>query len=265
MTAKVRYEEMFPDEVEAAFKKTSVAYVPLGSLEWHGPHMAMGNDTLKIHAICVQIAEKTGGVVLPPTFLGLSGGYQDRTLKREHYSVHVNHAFLLESLYVTIFSELVRIGVKLIVPFCGHTPADQIDVVRIAAGRANEHSQSRILVLSDIDVTWRALGIKEDYTGLAKKGDYARLTQIIGEIFEKGFYGGDHAALGETAILMHLRPDLVDMKRLARPPAPAEDWWKALGISGRDPSKARAEAGQRMVACIVDEAAKIVRQELGRV
>ncbi|MBM4049279.1 MAG: creatininase family protein, partial [Planctomycetes bacterium] len=76
MPPKVRYEEMFPDEVEAALKKASVAYVPLGSLEWHGPHIAMGNDTLKIHAVCVRIAKRTGGVVLPPTFWGISTGGQ---------------------------------------------------------------------------------------------------------------------------------------------------------------------------------------------
>jgi creatinine amidohydrolase len=255
---------MFPDEVEAALRKSSVAYVPLGSLEWHGPHIAMGNDTLKIHAICLRIAEKTGGVVLPPTFWGIAGGYQDRILKREHYSVHVNHAFLLESLYVTIFSELVRIGVKLIVPFCGHTPTDQIEIVRVAAGRANEHSQSRILVLSDIDVCWRALGVKEDYVALGKKGDYSRMMQIIEDLFAKGLYGGDHAAFGETSLLMYLRPELVDMKRLPVPPAPEDKWWRAHGISGLDPTKASAEAGKRMVTRIVDEAAKIVLRELGR-
>ncbi|MBM4049286.1 MAG: hypothetical protein FJ279_29660, partial [Planctomycetes bacterium] len=240
------------------------AYVPLGSLEWHGPHIAMGNDTLKIHAVCVRIAKRTGGVVLPPTFWGISTGGQDKTLKREHYSVHVNHAFLLESLYVVIFSELVRIGVKLIVPFCGHTPADQIDIVRIAASRATEHSQSRTLPLSDIDVCWRALGIKEDYVQLAKRAEWELLRKRLGEVFDQGLYGGDHAAYGETSILMHLRPELVDMKRLPVPSEPKGNWWQALGIGGLDPSKATPEAGQRMVERIVEEAAKRVGKELGQ-
>ena len=35
---KVKYEEMLPHEMEAAVAEFPVAYVPFGSLEWHGKH-----------------------------------------------------------------------------------------------------------------------------------------------------------------------------------------------------------------------------------
>ena len=64
----VQYEEMFPHEFEAALAKFPVAYVPVGSLEWHGRHLPYGNDALKAHGILVRTAHKYGGVVVPPTY-----------------------------------------------------------------------------------------------------------------------------------------------------------------------------------------------------
>ena len=41
---KVNYEEMLPHEFEGAIRQFPVAYVPVGSLEWHGRHLALGNE-----------------------------------------------------------------------------------------------------------------------------------------------------------------------------------------------------------------------------
>ena len=63
---KVQYEEMLPHELEAALAEFPVAYVPVGSLEWHGRHLPLGNDSIKAHAMLVKVAEQFGGVVYPP-------------------------------------------------------------------------------------------------------------------------------------------------------------------------------------------------------
>ena len=70
---KVQYEEMLPHELAVAIEEFPVAYVPVGSLEWHGRHLPLGNDAMKAHAICVCAAQKYGGVVVPPTFWGHMG------------------------------------------------------------------------------------------------------------------------------------------------------------------------------------------------
>ena len=44
---KVRYEEMLPSEIVAARTACPIVYVPLGTLEWHGEHDAVGLDALK--------------------------------------------------------------------------------------------------------------------------------------------------------------------------------------------------------------------------
>jgi creatinine amidohydrolase/Fe(II)-dependent formamide hydrolase-like protein len=40
--SKVRYEEMLPSEIRAARTACPIVYVPLGTLEWHGEHDAVG-------------------------------------------------------------------------------------------------------------------------------------------------------------------------------------------------------------------------------
>src|SRR3989344_6016814 len=68
---KVRYEEMFPEEFKEALDKNPTAHLPLGSMEYHGYHNALGLDSLKAWKICEFSAEKFGGIVFPPLYLGV--------------------------------------------------------------------------------------------------------------------------------------------------------------------------------------------------
>ena len=48
---EVRWERMFPDELERAFADCPVVYFAYGLCEPHGPQNALGLDALKAHAI----------------------------------------------------------------------------------------------------------------------------------------------------------------------------------------------------------------------
>jgi creatinine amidohydrolase len=39
-------------------------------LEWHGPHLPLGTDGLVAHHLALRVAAQTGGIVLPPYFVG---------------------------------------------------------------------------------------------------------------------------------------------------------------------------------------------------
>lgn len=67
---KVEYEWMTPDEVVRARAAAPVAYLPIGPLEWHGPHLPLGTDALRSHWVALEAARVTGGVVFPPLFAG---------------------------------------------------------------------------------------------------------------------------------------------------------------------------------------------------
>jgi creatinine amidohydrolase len=61
-----QFEEMFPWELAQALTEAPIGYLPLGTLEWYGEHSAVGLDALKARALCVEAAQQSGGVVLPP-------------------------------------------------------------------------------------------------------------------------------------------------------------------------------------------------------
>ena len=67
---KVLYEELRPEELVQRVQEMPVAYLPLGTLEWHGPHMPLGADGIQSKELFVRVAEKVGGVVLPMLFMG---------------------------------------------------------------------------------------------------------------------------------------------------------------------------------------------------
>ena len=67
---KVLYEELLPEELVQRVQEMPVAYLPLGTLEWHGPHMPLGADGIQSKELFVRVAEKVGGVVLPMLFMG---------------------------------------------------------------------------------------------------------------------------------------------------------------------------------------------------
>ena len=75
---KVLYEELFPDEFAERIKKMPVAFLPLGTLEWHGPHMPLGADGIQSKELFIELAGKMGGVVLPMLFVGPDRVFDDR-------------------------------------------------------------------------------------------------------------------------------------------------------------------------------------------
>jgi len=44
---KVLYQELTPDEFTHRLAECPVAYLPLGTLEWHSTHLPLGSDGLQ--------------------------------------------------------------------------------------------------------------------------------------------------------------------------------------------------------------------------
>lgn len=214
---KVQYEEMLPHELEAAIATFPVAYVPVGSLEWHGRHLALGNDTLKAHGILVRTAQKFGGVVVPPTYWGHMAFWKPGChpgLSQE----------TVDRLYTEIFTGLVTVGFRVVIGVTGHDVDPQVASLQKA--------------VDAISADGKAAGYA------MKEGEDINL-EPIGPM--------DHAALWETSLLMALRPELVDMAQIAEEDLESEEGRKAAGIGGRDPrGKASAELGEMAIAAMVD-------------
>jgi creatinine amidohydrolase len=195
----VKYEEMLPHEFEEALQRFPVAYVPVGSLEWHGRHMALGNDSLKAYGILLKTAEKFGGIVVPPTYWG----------HMKMYDKPCSHPGIppeaVDALFTAIFQGLVVTGFKVVIGVTGHDVDEQLDSLQKAA--------------DSINADGTAIGFA------MKEGD---LYDLEGEIM-------DHAGYWETSILMYLRPELIDLERIKHEDLTTETGHRAAGILGRDP------------------------------
>lgn len=73
---EVRAEYLRPGELLHRMDVFPVAYMPIGTLEWHGRHNPIGCDAIKAHELCIATAKETGGVVMPPLYFG-SDAYWD--------------------------------------------------------------------------------------------------------------------------------------------------------------------------------------------
>lgn len=205
---KVRFEEMLPAEIIAARQAHPVAYLPIGGLEWHGRHNCIGLDAVKIHAVCMHIAEQTGGVVFPPLFYG--DQRESRLMDANHDPnglIAADYGLTKESfkpgymdgspfergemtamLLVHILHEMASYGFEVLVIAAGHYPL-------LSSARA-----ACQLYFHDRGV------IPWAFTG------YELVRDELPE-------AGDHAGPWETSLMLALRPDLVDMSKAEGPSA----------------------------------------------
>ncbi|GAC1348766.1 MAG: creatininase family protein [Ktedonobacteraceae bacterium] len=194
--AKVQFEEMFPWELAQALTEAPLCYLPLGVLEWHGEHNALGLDAIKAHAICIRAAHISGGVVVPPLYWAtdsredlqdgsyLTGGIE----KGERYHVPGNMFWLRPQTYLNllldIYETMRRRGFLAIIVVSGHWSDSTLPTMRASREQfLAQHPEMKLLLLTDQ------------------------------ELAPDLHYPHEHAAGGETSILMALRPELVDLSK----------------------------------------------------
>lgn len=221
ISAEVRLEWLRPRQIEAAMKRCPVLFLPLGTIEWHGFQNVVGLDAVKAHALCIQAAQRVGGLVAPPLFGGVGGLNEPHTFVMEPEDDVFSN--LLRPWVERLCREAVRQGFRAVIILTGHYGAAQQIVVRELAARL-----TRILAVP-------VLGTPEYWLAL-----------------DAG-YLGDHAAWGETSLMLHLQPASVDLGQLGEAPH--------KGVHGRDPkTTATAADGRRLAETIIDRLAALASQ-----
>ncbi|MAQ82724.1 MAG: creatininase [Maritimibacter sp.] len=164
----------------------AVALVPCGATEQHGPHLPLGTDTFLSEAVATKaVAQvKTATVVQFPTL--------DLTASREHHdyagSVWIEPEELVIQL-MAIGRAVTQAGMRRIVFINGH--GGNIPALQIACRRLRiEHG------LFAVAAGWMTPGMPRVPAELKYPDDV-------------------HAGFMETAAMLHVRPDLVDMSAAA--------------------------------------------------
>ena len=68
--ATLRFEFMLPYQIKEAIAKNIPIVLPIGVLEYHGEHMAVGMDTLAVTKILDRLESQMEVVILPPFSYG---------------------------------------------------------------------------------------------------------------------------------------------------------------------------------------------------
>jgi creatinine amidohydrolase len=175
----VRFELQLPWMLRAIMAKRPVAYLPLGTYEWHGEHLPVGLDGLTAHGLCLRAAEKDGGIVLPAMYYGCGGDHGAYP-----WTIISSDPDHIESLLRFTLERLEANGVKLAVLFSGHFAPSQLGMIdRIAEDWNDKVSSLRVLATAINQIEGLALG-------------------------------PDHAGIFETTMLAALWPELVQINRL---------------------------------------------------
>ena len=170
--------------IEEELKSSDTVIVPLGSMEAHGEHKPVGCCYLLAEAASNNVSETTGVPVTPVIPFGVSPPYK-------HYPGTITVSTYTLSNYVYEVSEsLVRAGFKKILFFSAHG-GNNLGVLRELSFRLREEHK----ILCAVVHVWG----------------------IIMKMIPPNYWGNDHR-LGHggeptTSVMLHLKPELVDMKK----------------------------------------------------
>ncbi len=217
---KVLYAELLPHEFRRRLAERPIAYLPLGTLEWHGEHLPLGSDALQSEGLMIECACRFGGIVMPPIHLGPDRARptaDGRVLYGMDYADSTNPPRQLDgSCY------WVPMGLHLMIVDAVLT---QLKRAGFRGVFADGHGPSRWSWVENLAERETRFGLK--------------LFGVTKEIAGQWKSQVDHAGRNETSLVMHLRPELVDLAQL-----PHDRAERPVGVGGGDPRDATAAFGR---------------------
>ncbi|GAA5048988.1 creatininase family protein [Haladaptatus pallidirubidus] len=160
----------------------SVAVVPLGSTEQHGPHLPLATDHLIAEALAREAADRAGYLCTPTVNIGVSPHH-----KQFHGTMWVNAQAFRD--YVESFTRnLTYHGIDRIVYVNAH-------------GGNMHHLREVGRRLREDEVTFAVEWMWDE-----------SIPDLVNDLFE---YNGPHGGPKETAMIMHISGELVSSDQLA--------------------------------------------------
>jgi creatinine amidohydrolase len=176
-------QEMSWVDVQEYLKTCDMVIIPLGSTEQHGPHMPLGTDFFEAFEISKKISAGTGVVVAPVLMSGYSvyhSGFAG--------SLSLKPETMAQVLFETA-EMLMKYGFKRFMFF-------------------NYHGGNKLVedtVIYRINHTTEAIAVRIGIgASFQKRGEAAAPFDY-------------HAGIGETSIMLYLKPELVKMEKIEKP------------------------------------------------
>jgi creatinine amidohydrolase len=173
-------DEAWPD-LGSYFAEESLALVPLGSTEQHGPHLPEGTDHIIAEAFAREVADRGGYLCTPTVTVGVSPHH------RQYHGTMWADAPAFRQYVDSLTRNLTEHGV------------DRVVYVNAHGGNV-EH-------LREV-----GRGLRDDGVAYAVEWMWDEsIPDLVDELFA---HNGPHGGPKETAMIWHLRPELVQEDRL---------------------------------------------------
>ncbi|RWC28788.1 creatininase family protein [Mesorhizobium sp.] len=245
----MRYELMLPHQIRKAIAENWPVVLPLGVLEYHGEHMAVGMDTLAVIKTLELFEKERDVVILPPFYYG-AASYAVAPPEGSG-SLQVGGK-ALAPFGEELFYSLLRIGFRNIHAIIHHQTENfaagmPTDLAFKTAGR---QAIFRFLEKERGEGWWGSEAMADYYAEHAEGSNFFNWVQVHPLMSAAMKYPFDHAGIGETSLMMALCPEAVDAAHFGD----NKNWYTA---SAKDAS---VEFGKKGVAMILDH----LRTILGR-
>ncbi len=199
-------KEMRPYQLRQAVAQGWPLLVPAGCIETHGPHMAIGHDTIIVEEVCARLAKKLEVVISPPFDFGPTGyalgGPAEGTIDPDYASFGLYVKSILRN-----FREMGFGKIYVLIMHQGMEAPLALAFKKAAAELTFENVLER--------------GYPRGWWGNEKQ-----MKEVGGRIWSRVEVqplilpeasppaGGDHAGYYETSYLMATRPELVEQDKL---------------------------------------------------
>ncbi len=253
--SKIRYDELTWPEMREATARQPVVLLPFGTVEDHGPHLPLNTDNVIVEAICHEVARRAAGEVLlmPLAAYGLNEHHMDFP-----GTISVDMQTLLA--YVSDLAiSVARHGFTHLLIVNGH--GSNAPLADLAARK----------VVLETGIVCGAMSPNAAIDPTLAEPTFSTMRRSAPG-------GVAHAGEYETAMMLHLRPDLVQMDKAVRElgqiklryfnwdhPEPSvlawQDWWSRMSKSGvcGDPTVATADFGHALFETTVENVLAFVK------
>jgi creatinine amidohydrolase len=249
---EIRIECLRPGQLNAEQERCPLVFVPIGPLEYHGPHLPVGMDAISATQCALEACRRLGkGVVHPTLYWGTERERPDWMLeslgfKRSDWIVgmdfpnaiwksHYYQEQLFAQVVVNVVEMLIAGGYKVIVLVNGHGAWNQLETLDRLA---KHYSHS-----TDTLVAWRlALPLDVSEKNLAGHADLVETSMML--YYQKTAYDSDSmvdlSQLPERSVPIRY-PDfsIVDGAGFSENPSPGR-------VVQTDPRDAEMEKGKKI-------------------
>ncbi len=246
---KVRYQDMLPHEIVARRRRFPAAFVPIGVLEWHGEHLAVGMDGLLAERLCEIAAAQSGGFSFPTVWYGgpLTVGFQEANRDPEG---RIRRKMRFRK--GTFNEQYLGLSVKEQIEF--YDPQMYHLLLQL------HQLEMKAVCLVFGHVPWRDLASKAIARFTKRYKDTAVFSEAAFYYPLRRHRIGDHAAKWETSCLWHVRPDCVDLSVYR-----GREKEPLINVLGEDPrSTATVEQGRKACNLMVEAMVRKAEYLLGK-